>query len=492
MDRRQFLRRFAGEAPAPPPSPPPVSSGLEPYTGPWDEPQAAHLIRRALFGLTRADLVDALFRSPAGAVDHLVDTAVARPLPAAPSWYNTAGTNIAWRYEWQEAWYAEMRAGGLKERMTLLWHDHFVTAIDVYGHAAFAYQYLTKLRTHALGNFRTLLHAVGTLPAMLIYLDGEDSSAGNINENYARELLELFSMGRVGPDGQDNYTQQDIVEAARALTGWVVNMSTLRGEFDPSRHDGGAKTIFGRTGTWDYDDVHDILFDEREEEIASWVAQKIYSWFVHPVPNPEVVAGMAQTLRQNDFEVAPVVRQLLKSAHFYEEAFVGSRIKSPCEYLVGLTRELGIVPPQALLGRFRETGYNLGQDLLNPPTVAGWPGYAPDEYRAWITTGSVPERRAEATNALEGNGAFPSFDPLPLVEALSDATSAAAIARDLAAHLLPAPLDDDDLTELEAILLDGAPWWEWVTLYQSNPEAARQRVRLLLDHLVNLPEYQLT
>ena len=335
MDRRQFLRRFAGDAAvapaaaAPAPTPPPVTSGLEPYTGPWEERQAAHLIRRMFFGLTRADLVDALFRTPAQAVDHLVDAALARPLPAAPPWYNTAGTDIAWRYEWQEAWYAEMRAGGLKERMTLLWHDHFVTAIDVYGHAAFAYQYVTKLRTHALGNFRTLLHAVGTLPAMLIYLDGEDSSVGNLNENYARELLELFSMGRVGPDGQDNYTQEDIVQTARALTGWVVNMNTLRGEFVPGRHDAGVKTIFGRTGAWGYDDVIDILFDEREAEIAHWVAQKLYGWFVHPVPNPTVVAGLAQTLRQNGFEVAPVVRRLLKSAHFFDEAFGGARIKSP-------------------------------------------------------------------------------------------------------------------------------------------------------------------
>src|SRR5690606_34896858 len=148
-------------------------------------------------------------------------------------------------------------------------------------------------------------------------------------------------------------------------------------------------------------------------------------------------------------------------------------------------RELGVVPPQGLLARFREAGQSMGQDLLNPPSVAGWPGYAPDQYRAWITTGSVPERRGEATDAIEGGGAFPAFDPLPLVEALSDVTRAAALARDLAAHLLPAPLDQDALDALEEILLDGAPWWEWVTLYQSNPAAARQRVRLLLDHLVN-------
>jgi hypothetical protein len=299
-------------------------------------------------------------------------------------------------------------------------------------------------------------------------------------------------MGRTDPDGQNNYTQQDIVEAARALTGWVVNMSTLRGEFVPSRHDDGVKTIFGRTGRWGYDDVLELLFDEREEEIAHFVARKLYSWFVHPAPNESVVAGMAQTLRQHGFEVAPVVRQLLKSAHFYDEAFTGARIKAPAEFLVGLTRELGIVPPQALYGRFREVANSLGQDLLNPPNVAGWPGYAPDQYRAWITTGTVPERRAEVTDAVEGGGAFPAYDPLPLVEAISDVTSAAAIARDLAAHLLPAPVDDEVLDALEAILLDGAPFFEWFSLYQSNPEAARQRIRLLLDHLVNLPEYQLT
>ncbi|MEP0545923.1 MAG: DUF1800 domain-containing protein [Rhodothermales bacterium] len=495
MNRRRFLTlspTAAPSSPAPPQpiaSPPAVRGGLEPYTpsesAPWDERRAAHLVRRLAFGASVPDLTEALFRTPSQAVDYFVDQALARPLPDTPTWYNSTPNggqqNIDWLYAWQEGWYAEMRAGGLREKMTLFWHDHFATEVNVYGLAPYAYQYLTHLRTHALGNFRTLLSGVGTLPAMLIYLDGNSNTAGDPNENYARELYELFTMG-IG-----NYEQEDVSETARALTGWRVNAGTLSSSFDPARHDGGQKTIFGQTGAWGYADVLDLVFAQRGAITAQRLCRKLYEWFVYGVPNDSVVQGMAATLVANDWNVAPVLRQLFKSAHFFDDAFIGAQLKDPSDFLIGLVRELGLTPSAEMWSTYRELGFTLGQELLNPPNVAGWDGY-----RTWITTGSVPERQIVTASALFGGGPFDAYDPLPLIEQITDPTNVYSVAGDLADFLLTATFDEEERAFHVEILLAGAPYYEWPLLVQTSPETAKERLRNLLNHLVTLPEFQLT
>ena len=499
MDRRRFLSL----APTPPASapaarsaaPPPVTGGLEPFVpsaaAPWDERRAAHLVRRLAFGVAVPDLGEALLRSPADAVAFFVQQALDRPLPDTPAWYDSqpsGNQNVEWLYEWQEGWYAEMRAGGLREKMTLFWHDHFAAEANVYGLAPYAYQYLTHLRTHALGDFRTLLDGVGTLPAMLIYLDGRSNVVGDPNENYARELCELFTMGILGPSGSPNYTQDDVANLARALTGWTVTEATLSASFDPARHDDGDKTIFGQTGQWGYDDVLDLVFAQRSRSTAQHLCRKLYAWFVYGVPNEAIVDQLADHLIANDWNLAPTLRLLLSSAHFFDEAFIGARIKDPSEFLVGLVREFGIQPSGDLWARFRELGFMLGQELLNPPNVAGWTGY-----RTWITTGTVPERQIVTGRALFGGGPFDEYDPLPLLDQITDATNVYAVAEDLPAFLLPAA-DFDEAAQAYHVelLLVGAPYYEWPYLVQSNPETARERLRTLLNHLVSLPEFQLT
>ena len=511
MNRRAFLWRRRTARPAPPaaasaPVAPTAAADLAPYAGPWTVREAAHLVRRTHFGASRSDVVDALVRGGAAvAADAVVDAAIARPLPDAPRWAGSvtsnAGTNIGRLYEWQRAWYGEMADGGLREKLALCWHDHFATGHDVYRHAAFAVDYLTFLRERATGPFRPLLEGIGKRPAMLRYLDNDTNRAGDVNENYAREILELFSLGLTGPDGSPPYTQQDVAEAARALTGWVVNERQVRGDFDASRHDGGAKTILGQTGAWGADDVVDLVFSEREAEAAHFLAGKLAAWFVHPAPNPAVVAALAGVLRGNGFDVGGAVRVLLKSAHFYDAAAVGARLKSPMELLVGLTRELGVTPSQAGLERFRVVSQSLGQEVLNPPSVEGWPGLDdPLEYRAWVTTGTVPERRAAADAVIYGGGGFSRYDPLPLAEQVSDRFDPYGLTRDLAAHLLATPLSAAAVDELaEQTLLDGVPTSYsreeqegfWVEIVVSAEDAARDRLRHLLSALVNLPEYQL-
>ncbi|MEM1117305.1 MAG: DUF1800 family protein [Bacteroidota bacterium] len=483
---------------------------LSPVTGAWTQDRATHLVRRTHFGASRADVVSALTRgSAAAAVDAMIAAATSRPLPDEPSWADSttsnAGTNIERVYQWQRGWYAEMIDGGLREKMLLFWHDHFATGHAVYYHAAFAVDYLTFLRERAMGPLRPMLEGIGKRPAMLRFLDNDTNRVGDINENYAREILELFSMGIRGPNGQDNYTQQDIIETARALTGWVVNENRIRGDFVASRHDTGVKTILGQTGAWtvdrDRDDVVDLIFSQRGDAVAHFIAGKLYSWFVHPVPNAGVVTALASVLRANDYDTSVALRALLTSAHFYDPAVVGARIKAPMELLLGLTRELAITPSQATLERFRVASQSIGQEVLNPPSVEGWPGYDdPLEYRAWVTTGTIPERRGMADDAVFGGGVFAEYDPIPLVEQLSDKFDPYRIARDFAEHFLAVPITEAVSDALaEQTVLDSVPTSYtraerqgfWTEIVLTEEAVAAERLRNLISALVNLPEYQL-
>ncbi len=505
MDRRAFLGR-ARRAASPPLPHTTVAADLAPYAGPWGTRQASHLVRRTHVGATRADVVSALTRqSASAAVGALLAQADARPLPDTPRWASRTttsdGTNTEWLYEWQRGWYAEMMDGALREKLLLFWHDHFATGHDVYYHAAFAVDYLTFLRERATGPLRPMLEGIATRPAMLRFLDNDTNRVGSINENYAREVLELFSMGISDPSGAANYTQDDIVEAARALTGWTVDEGRIEGRFDAERHDAGDKTLFGETKAWDAPGVVEAIFKHRSAQTAQFVAAKLYAWFVHPVPNAGVVAALAARLQATDFDTAAVIGELLSSAHFYSDNVIGARIKSPMELMLGLMRELEVTPSQDALERVRVVSQALGQEVLNPPSVEGWPGYDDAlEYRSWITTGTIPARRGVADEVIYGDGAFARLDPLPLVERLSDTFDPYQLTRDLADHLLAVPLSDADVDALaEATVLDSVPTSYtrrerqgfWTEIVVSAEDVARDRVRALLSALVNLPEYQL-
>ena len=526
-----------------PPAPPSVHSqhprsaaaGLAPYSGSWDRRRAAHLVRRTSFGAIKREVDRALNDGSAtAATGRLVEAALSDPLPEAPSWYSHNGsTGTEEIYDLQRSWLEAMRAQGLIEKMTLFWHNHFVTqwaanqgkASNSVGHLT--YDYYKLLRWHALGNFRTLVYNVGLNPAMLIYLDGFVNEKGQANENYGRELLELFTMGQYGPDGSENYTEQDIKETARALTGWIVNSSN-RATLDPARQDRGSKTIMGRTDLFDYDGVIDLIFDVRASQIAHFVCRKLYSFFVQPIPDEGVVGELAQVFLANNFEIAPVVETLLASAHFYEETFIAGRIKSPVELLIGFLREAEVTPNRALLDNLREmlTPTALNQELFNPPNVAGWPGINPPGadgqpgHYAWLSTGTLPDRWDTLERFLFGeNGNI--YDPFTLAQKVSDPSDPFRLPTDLAQTLLPVPLDEVGIFDIEEdfggdpalpppqeflngprhavnlskILLNGSPHYEWPRFTENNPEneeEAREQLLRFLSYLIQLPEYQLT
>ena len=495
----------------------------------WDRRSAAHLVRRTGFGARKRDVDAALADgSAAAAVDRLLREAAALPLPEPPAWVaNGGGGDDTQRvYDVQRGWYEAMRTGGLRERTTLVLHNLLATQYGKVGPARLVWGHLDLLRRYALGNFRTLVLRVGKDPAMLVYLDGVLNRVGAPNENYAREVLELFTMGQTGPDGTPNYTEADVKEAARALTGWTVN-GAGNASFDLTRHDRGTKTILGQTGAWGHDDVVRILFEQRARPIAHFVARKLYCAFVEARPHAATVAAVADVLLTNTFELAPALRALLTSARFYDPSVVGARVKSPVELLVGLVREAELTPNaafyEAMRGALEPTG--LGMELLNPPNVAGWPGLNPPGsdglpgHYSWLTTSTLPERWALCERVLSGAmGA--AYDPVELARKASDPADPYTLPADLAGLFLPVPLGEAGIrtvaepfagnamkpppaaflaghahaVNLAKLMLDGTPHYEWAGLLATaeGTSAARRLLTGYLVYLTQLPEYQLT
>ncbi len=510
-------------------------AGLEPYSGPWTRRQARHLISRTNFGALKRD-VDAALNdgSAAVAVDRIVDDAIAEPLPEPPSWYGgNGGTGVDQVYQLQRNWLDNMRQLGFIEKMTLLWHNHMPTQWAIndgktnLSIAHLMYDYYKLLRLNALGNFREVIEKIGKNASMHYYLDGYVNEVGHANENYGREVLELFTMGQYGPGQSLNYTENDIKEIARALTGWVVT-SNRTVAFDQSRHDTGVKTFFGQSGNYGYDDVVDIIFAQRSAQTADYVARKIYTFFVQAVPDETVVAGLASALLSNNFDIAPVVRLLFKSAHFFEDGLMGARIKSPIEIIVGFLREAEVDPTQALLDDMRDslTPVNLGQEPLNPPNVAGWPGINPPDasgtpgHHHWLTTTTLPDRWDVMVDIVYGRRGA-DYDPVELAIKVSDPSDPFRLAIDLAEIFIPIPLEETGIREvaepfggdpniplpsevqngpsylrnLSKILLDGAPFYEWPLITDTESpgvEDVRKLLRGYITYLVQLPAYQLT
>lgn len=259
-------------------------------------------------------------------------------------------------------WLSEMinSEAQLTEKMSLFWHGHFACRIvNIY----FQQQLLNVIRQNALGNFGDLLREVSKSPAMLSFLNNQQNNKKHPNENFAREVMELFTMGR------GNYSEDDVKEGARAFTGWGFN---AKGEFvnRPLLHDTGKKTFLGKTGNFDGDDIIDILLEQKAT--ANFITQKIYRYFVNDTVDKNKVNMLAARFYQSNYNLQELMAGIFKSDWFYEEKNIGSRIKSPVELIVGIRRliPMELEKPEAQL-LFERT---LGQILFYPPNVAGWPG----------------------------------------------------------------------------------------------------------------------
>jgi uncharacterized protein (DUF1800 family) len=355
---------------------------------PWDLPRVAHLHRRAGFAAPWATLQRDLKDGPDKSIDRLLNGEPNSGDGQSADEFDELLDEMAVRIgsdaspsRLQGLWLYRMilTARPLRERMTLFWHNHFATSLAKVENPVLMQRQNALLRQHALGNFRSMLADVGRDPAMLVWLDSTANRKAKPNENYAREVMELFTLGR------GRYTEKDIQEAARAFTGWFV----VRDRFSmlPTQHDDGVKTIFGKTGRFRGEDVPSLLLDQ--PACAEFLAAKLYRQLVSEVdpPSPALLAPLAQALRSSDYDIAATVRTMLRSNLFFDESMRRRRVKSPVELAVGTVRALEILKPTVSSEALAESTSRMGQTLYAPPSVAGWDGGA-----TWINTTAMLNR----------------------------------------------------------------------------------------------------
>jgi len=265
----------------------------------------------------------------------------------------------------------------LREKMVLFWHDHFATSAVKVKQPVVMLNQNELFREFAMGNFKDLTHRVLKDPAMMLYLDVQTSKKGKPNENFAREVMELFTLG------EGNYTESDIKDAARAFTGYTVHRMTGKVSHVSAQWDGGEKTVLGKTGKFDGDDVIDLLFEQ--PAAAEYLASKLWVFFVEDEPPAVIVKDLAKTFRESGYEIEPVLREIFLSRAFYDNTVIRNQIKSPIQFLIQMCKELEL---EALpRGYAMVSQEQLGQSLFRPPNVAGW-----DWGRAWISTNTLLTR----------------------------------------------------------------------------------------------------
>lgn len=343
---------------------------------PWSKPKAAHLLRRATFGASGAQLDAATSSNPTAVVEQLLDSSnesadfqqqMQSLLSAALATGNSKQLAAWWVYRML------VTPAPLLEKMTLFWHGHFATSAEKVDDADLMEAQNQLLRKHALGCFPDLLLEISRDPAMLIYLDSASNRKAHPNENYAREIMELFCLG------EGSYTEQDIRELARCFTGWEVKRNEFR--FNRYQHDNGEKTVLGQTGEFSGEQAVAIV--AAHPKAATFIARKLVQFFVmdEPIATDELVEPLAAQLRTNGFLIEPIVQTILTSNLFYSDHAVARKIRSPVEFGIGFASCLKVSTNNfTLASRLEE----LGQGLFYPPSVKGWDGG-----RTWINSSTL-------------------------------------------------------------------------------------------------------
>ena len=469
----------------------------------WDAGDASHILSRTLFGFTQNDVTFALSKT----LDDFVDNYLLKdqPAPPAPTYNGTNWTSLPnnttnqanytnWQYSLIYWWYNLMLNQGysFSEKMVLFLHNNFTSQYSTVGMPQLMYIQNQLFRQYAFGNFKDLAKKVTIDPAMLDYLNGEQNSKGAPNENYSRELMELFTLG-IG-----NYTQTDVTQAARALTGYRIDRTNLVSTFNPNLFDNGTKTFLGQTGNWGYSDIIDIIFAYRDASnnpvSAQFICRKLYKEFVYyePVPDADAdsyIAQLADLFVTNNYNLKPVLSALLKSQYFHSTDIRGARIKPPVEFLLSALKQFGIPIDSSnnVLGYVRSVASNLQQTLFDPPDVRGWQGQ-----RNWISTITYPTRNNFTDYLVNGypSGSKPymKIDALTYSRTYVNSEDAVKFIDDITAQLIQFPISDQRKSELLSTLLDGAAVYDWST-YSSS---ALSRLQNFFIALMRLPEFQLS
>ena len=447
-----------------------------------DAADARHLLARTGFGATAEEAAALAPLSRVQAVDRILNGARTTAVTPGPAWLTDnkpvfpalGQLNAEDRAAQQKLtneqvqqikawWYDEMLAtpSPFTERMTLFWHNHFTSSLRKTRSPVLHYRQNALLRRESLGSFAALLREVSRDPVMLDYLDNRLNRWERPNENFARELLELFTLG------EGHYTEQDIKNAARAFTGWTTTPDRARFLENVRIHDPDSKTFLGRTGRFDGDDILKLIL--QQPRTAEFIAAKLWREFVSPTPDAKEVQRLAAVFRDGGYEIKPLMRAMLTSDAFWAAKNRGELIKSPVEFLVGTVRFFENTPVDGdSLARYSR---RLGQDIFDPPNVKGWPGHT-----AWISTDTLLAREQFLQRLLRGDRLGPAQQMmagnqrrLPSLPAATDESMAGPKGAVIEA-------------ELRALLLAKAP---------VNPPAANAPARARLAALFLDPVYQL-
>jgi uncharacterized protein (DUF1800 family) len=457
-----------------------AGTALAAYDGHFGPRQAAHLLRRAGFGGTPADIAAFAQLDAQRAVDalfHATDpdgTFVDYP----PELSTLTNQQYGQRKTAVQLWWLDRMLRTrrqLAEKMVLFWHNHFATAVSKSPPEMMARQ-LDLFRMQGLGNFRTLLASVTCDPAMLVWLDNRYNTKQHPNENYAREVMELFTLGL------GNYSEDDVRAGARAFTGWTLKNGAAL--YRPELHDDGVKTFLGRTGTFGSDDAIDIIVEQPVHQ--RFIARKLLEAFVYSDPEPELTEALAAVYALSGYDLAKTVGAIIRSNVFYSARAYRSEPKSPIEFAVGTLRTIGAttVPPNlpGVLAR-------MGQEPINPPTVKGWDGGP-----AWINT-STMLARFNFVNALIATNAgrpAPNVNPDLLVR-----EAGGFDAPRIVELLVSSSLQDDVTSDVRATLVDyldgttAAAEAQAPSMQPFGAENYQEKIRGVVALTLNLPVNQL-
>ena len=528
------------------------TSGIQEYTGTWDTTQVVHLLKRTVFGATVADVNYFKGLSMSAAVDLLL-TPTAAPTSQPLNNYGADVTGVASYATWigtgllyqdqnlnadrvaslQCWWTGQLLSCGrsIHEKMTLFWHNHF--AMDATQHfgdipAQLWYNQYMTLRANALGSFTAMIKAITLDPAMLIFLNGSTNVNTAPNENYGRELQELYTEGK----GVDSlYTQTDVHNAARVLTGHTVD-ANYNYVFLPGNHDDTDKQFSayytnhvvtgysGAAGAGEVDDLLGMLLGT--EEAAKFICREIYNFFIYYVDDAtvetNVIIPLANVFRSSGYSIAAVLSTLFKSQHFYDLVYAGAcLIKSPLDFLIGLVREYNMTLPDATNPQGQYSAWTLlltqatilQQEILAIPVVAGWYAYyeSPTYHELWINSVTYPQRNYYTdllmTNGDMMDGVTLIVDPVAFTQTLSNPSDPVQLTTDALNILLSVPVStNDQQLMMRTILLtnqtNNAYWTQAWQAYIANPSDMNaystvfNRLQAFYKYIMDLPEYQLS
>lgn len=522
---------------------------LAPYTGSWTKAEAAHLLRRTMFGPTNQQILDAVSNGMNATVTSLLQI----PVISDPLTWHPNETIAPFGTTWVDSVYPAspidaqtvenariMSLGGwimhrinteqlsIAEKMCLFWQNHFSATAS--SDSRCTYDYHMLLRQYALGNFKQLIKDVTINPNMLIFLNGGTNNVFSPNENYARELLELFTIGK-GPQiaigDYTNYTEDDVAAAAKILTGYYVDglrsstLTDVSAVYNSLLHDATTKTMsyhFGSAtivdnGANEYEDLIDVIF--QQDECAYHICRKIYRYFVNwditPTVETDVITELATTMIANNYDVLPVLDELLRSDHFYDIVVRGAMIRGPLDTLYALLNSTSSAPAFDL-ATDREMLLNVywlceaaGQAYATPPSVAGWSAYyqEPAFYKMWVNSTTLKLRFDASTfmtilTGIPVNSEFFKVNALGFLNGLSSPSDPVEVIDDMADVFCPKGMSPTQKLLLKAILTGGLPDFEWTiqyTDYQANignptyEDPVRIKVEQVLYQVFQMPEF---